>query len=74
MTFAEMLNPGGITGLPLDEKERALVSQASLMPFPTRIAFIGNWDPKKFLEMQRRNPQITPMEYEFIKANSRMFH
>jgi putative ABC transport system permease protein len=36
-----------------------------------RIAFIGNWDPKKFLEMQRRNPQITPMEYEFIKANSR---
>ena len=22
-----------------------------------RIAFIGNWDPKKFLEMQRRNPQ-----------------
>jgi putative ABC transport system permease protein len=36
-----------------------------------RIAFIGNWDPKKYLEMQRRNPQITPMEYEFIKANAR---
>jgi putative ABC transport system permease protein len=36
-----------------------------------RIAFIGNFDPKKYLEMQRRNPQITPGEYEFIKANAR---
>jgi putative ABC transport system permease protein len=35
-----------------------------------RIAFIGNWDPKKFLEMQRRNPQIKPTEYEFVKANA----
>jgi putative ABC transport system permease protein len=34
-----------------------------------RMAFIGNWDPKKFLEMQRRNPQIKPDEYEFIKNN-----
>jgi putative ABC transport system permease protein len=37
-----------------------------------RIAFIGNWDPKKFLEMQRRNPQIKPEEYEFIKNNARL--
>ena len=37
-----------------------------------RIAFIGNWDPKKYLEMQRRNPQIKPEEYEFIKANARL--
>jgi putative ABC transport system permease protein len=37
-----------------------------------RIAFIGDWDPKKFLEMQRRNPQIKPMEYEFIKSNARL--
>ncbi len=37
-----------------------------------RIVFIGNWDPKKFLEMQRRNPQIKPEEYEFIKAHARM--
>jgi len=35
-----------------------------------RIAFIGNWDPKKFLEMQRRNPQIKPDEYEFIKEHA----
>jgi len=37
-----------------------------------RIVFIGDWDPKKFLEMQRRNPQIKPVEYEFIKANARL--
>jgi putative ABC transport system permease protein len=37
-----------------------------------RIVFIGNWDPKKYLEMERRNPQIKPEEYGFIKANARM--
>ncbi len=37
-----------------------------------RIAFIGNWDPKKFLEMQRKNPKITPAEYEFVKSHSTM--
>jgi putative ABC transport system permease protein len=35
-----------------------------------RMAFIGNFDPKKFLEMQRRNPQIKPEEYRFIKDNA----
>jgi putative ABC transport system permease protein len=35
-----------------------------------RMAFIGNFDPKKFLEMQRRNPQIKPEEYRFIKQNA----
>ncbi len=35
-----------------------------------RMAFFGRWDPKKFLEMQRRNPEIKPDEYEFIKAKS----
>ncbi len=35
-----------------------------------RIAFIGNWDPKKFVEMQRRNPQLKPIEYEFIKEHA----
>lgn len=35
-----------------------------------RLAMIGNWDPKKFLEMQRRNPQIRPAEYEFIKEHA----
>ena len=37
-----------------------------------RIVFIGNWDPKKYLEMERRNPQIKPEEYEFIKANAHL--
>lgn len=35
-----------------------------------RIAFIGNWDPKKFLEMQRRNPQLKTSEYEYIRENA----
>ncbi len=33
-----------------------------------RMAFFGNWDAKKFLEMQKRNPQIKPEEYEFLKT------
>jgi len=35
-----------------------------------RIAFIGNFDPKKYVEMQRRNPKLTPAEYEFIRNNA----
>jgi putative ABC transport system permease protein len=35
-----------------------------------RIAFIGDWDPKKFLAMQRRNPQIKPVEYEFVRSHA----
>ena len=35
-----------------------------------RMAFFGNWDPKKFLEMQKRNPEIKPVEYEFVKSKS----
>ena len=34
-----------------------------------RFAFIGNWDPKKFLEYQRRNPQLSLEEYEFLKSH-----
>src|SRR5271157_2634976 len=32
-----------------------------------RMAWFGPWDPKKFFEMQKRNPQIRPDEYDFIK-------
>ncbi len=35
-----------------------------------RIAFIGDWDPKKYIEMERRNPQIHPAEYEFIRDHA----
>src|SRR3984885_9451189 len=34
-----------------------------------RMAWFGPWDPKKFYEMMKRNPEIKRDEYEFIKAN-----
>jgi putative ABC transport system permease protein len=37
-----------------------------------RIAFIGNWDPKKYIEMERRNPQIRPEECEFIRDHAHL--
>jgi len=35
-----------------------------------RMAWFGPWDPKKFFEMDKRNPQIRPDEYDFIKNQS----
>jgi putative ABC transport system permease protein len=35
-----------------------------------RIAFMTDWDPKKFLEMQRRNPVMKPDEYNFVKDHA----
>ncbi len=35
-----------------------------------RMAFFGNWDPKKFLELQRRNPQLNREEYEFVRTHA----
>ena len=32
-----------------------------------RFAFVGNFDPKKFLEYQRKNPELSPEEYEFLR-------
>ena len=32
-----------------------------------RMAFIGNWDPKKFLEFQKKNPQLKKDEFAFLK-------
>src|ERR1700690_1215558 len=32
----------------------------------TRIVMM-QWDPKKYLEMQRRNPQLKQDEYEFLR-------
>ena len=32
-----------------------------------RFAFVMNWDPKKFLEYQRKNPQLSLEEYDFLK-------
>src|SRR5713226_7185431 len=35
-----------------------------------RMAWFGPWDPKKFFEMQKRNPQIKQDEYDFIKSQA----
>jgi putative ABC transport system permease protein len=37
-----------------------------------RMAFFGDFDPKKFLEMQKRNPEFKPVEYEFVKSEARL--
>jgi len=37
-----------------------------------RFAFINNWDPKKFLEYQRKNPQLSLEEYEFLKGRTQL--
>src|ERR1700730_17711652 len=37
-----------------------------------RMAWFGPWDPKKFLEMQKRNPQIQREEYEFVKDQTKL--
>jgi len=35
----------------------------------TRIVMM-QWDPKKFLEMQRRNPQLNREEFEFLRSRA----
>jgi putative ABC transport system permease protein len=35
-----------------------------------RMAWFGPWDPKKFFEMQKRNPQIKQDEYDFVKEKA----
>jgi putative ABC transport system permease protein len=35
-----------------------------------RIAFLGNFDPKKFLELQKKNPQLSPEEYNYLKSSA----
>jgi putative ABC transport system permease protein len=35
-----------------------------------KIVMIGRWDPKTYLEMQRRNPELNRAEYEFLKSHA----
>lgn len=35
-----------------------------------RMVMIGQWDPKKYLEMLRKNPQLSQEEFEFIRSRS----
>ena len=37
-----------------------------------RMAWFGPWDPKKFYEMMKRNPEIKRDEYEFVQSHSRL--
>ncbi len=35
-----------------------------------RMAWFGPWDPKKFYEMMKRNPEIKRDEYEFVRDHA----
>ncbi len=35
-----------------------------------KIAFLGNFDPKKFLQMQKRNPELSPAEFQYLKDHA----
>lgn len=35
-----------------------------------RMAFIGDWDAKKYLELLRKNPELRKEEYEFIREKA----
>lgn len=35
-----------------------------------RMAFFGNWDPKKFLEFLRKNPELSPDEFDFLRSRA----
>jgi len=37
-----------------------------------RMAWFGPWDPKKFYEMMKRNPQIRREEYEFVQSQAQL--
>jgi len=35
-----------------------------------RIIMMGVWDPKKYLELQRRNPELSKEEYAFVESHA----
>src|SRR5438309_413353 len=35
-----------------------------------RMAFFGDFDPKKFLELQKKNPQLNTEEFAFLKQRA----
>jgi putative ABC transport system permease protein len=37
-----------------------------------QMVMIGQWDPKKFLEMRRRNPPLSREEYQFLKEKANL--
>ena len=37
-----------------------------------RMVMIGEFDPKKYMEMKRRNPELSREEFEFLKSHATM--
>jgi putative ABC transport system permease protein len=37
-----------------------------------RMAFIGDYTPKKFMLMQKRNPELSPDEFEFLRSHAKL--
>jgi putative ABC transport system permease protein len=35
-----------------------------------KIAMLGNFDPKKYLQMQKRNPELSPDEFQYLKDHA----
>jgi putative ABC transport system permease protein len=35
-----------------------------------KIAFLGNFDPKKYLQMQKRNPELSPEEFQYLRDHA----
>src|SRR5437660_8672992 len=37
-----------------------------------RMSFVGGFSPKRFAEMDKRNPQLSPEEFRFLKAHAHL--
>jgi putative ABC transport system permease protein len=37
-----------------------------------RMAFFGNWDPKKYIEFVKKNPELQPDEFDFLRDRATM--
>src|ERR1700722_9152500 len=37
-----------------------------------RIAFVGNFDQKKFLELHKKKPQLSTDEYAYLKGETKL--
>src|SRR5579864_5894484 len=48
------------------------VSSMGADGFRVRQLVMMQWDPKKYLEMRRRNPVLTREEFDFLRANAKL--
>src|ERR1700683_590762 len=35
-----------------------------------KIALLGNFDPKRFLQTQKRNPELSPEDFQYLKDHA----